>query len=282
MSLSFSLKEPFKPRPTILLMGDSLTQLGWEGWAAHLAHIFQRRADVVNRGFGGYNTTFYLQLPDETVFPGLVAAQDNDEESKCCLVLLWFGANDSALPGLADHHYVSLPDFKANLHKLIDRVQSKTKCARIMLLTAPPIDEAQRLEYQKIRYGDKATGKNERTMENTAKYASLCAAVAQERSLPCCDLYTLMLKERHWQSFLCDGLHFSQAGHEWLGPTVVHSIQTAFPELVVTPDPRTGQYANSGTSCPLIPGNTDAPYHDEVDHTKLSEAFVNYQGSSSS
>ena len=275
MSEAFSLKQVFKPRPSILLLGDSLTQLCFEGWGAHLANVFQRRADVVNRGFSGYNTKFYLHLPDETVFPGLIATEQ-DNESKCCLAILWFGANDAGLPGLADHHYVSLEDYEKNLHRLIDRVQSKTKCSRVLLMTPPPVHHEQRLIFQKQKYGDKATGKLERTLENTGKYASVCMQVAQERKLPYCDLYNLMQQEKDWAAFLHDGLHFSPAGHEWLGRTVVQAIQQAFPELTVTADVRTGQYGNSASTCPLIPGNTDAPFHDEIDHTNTDAAFRNY------
>lgn len=276
MAAPFALQDPFKPRPVILLQGDSLTQLCWEGWGAHLANVYQRRADVVNRGFAGYNTTFYLNLPDETTFPGLIV-NDNEGDSKCCLVILWFGANDAGLPGLADHHYVSLEDYQTNLHKLIDRVQSKTKCKRIMLMSPPPVHHEQRLAFQQQKYGDKATGKLERTMENTAEYARVCSQVAKERNLPCCNLFDLMQQQTDWASFLHDGLHFSQAGHSWLGPAVVRAIQQAFPELQVMADPRTGQYGNSASTCPLIPGNTDGPFHDEIDHTIASVAFRNYQ-----
>lgn len=47
-------------RATIVLFGDSLTQRGWDdgGWAAAVAHAYQRRADVYNRGLGGYNTRY--------------------------------------------------------------------------------------------------------------------------------------------------------------------------------------------------------------------------------
>jgi len=279
MAAPFSLHEPFKPRPTILLQGDSLTQLCWEGWGAHLSNVFQRRADVVIRGFAGYNTTFYLNLPDETVFPGLVL-DNNEDQSKCCLVIVWFGANDAGLPGLADHHYVSLEKYQSNLHKLIDRIQSRTKCTRIMLMTPPPVHHEQRLIFQRQKYGDGATGVLERTLENTGKYAEACLQVAQERKLPCCDIYHSMQQNTEWDSFLHDGLHFSEVGHIWLGRTVVQSIQEAFPELAVTADPRTGQYGNSASTCPSIPGNTDGPFHDEIDHTDVAKAFQNYRTSS--
>lgn len=288
---SFALKGPSQPRRTILLLGDSLTQLCWEGWGAHLANVYQRRVDVINRGFAGYNTKFYLQLPDETVFP-------QEASSRCCLVLLWFGANDAGIPGLADHHYVSLEDYQTNLNTLIDRVQAKTNCAQnIMLLTPPPVHHEQRLVFQKQKYGDKATGKLERTLENTGKYATVCAQVAKDRALPCCDIYNLMMQSsmvncddpkttttakttNDWATYLFDGLHFSKTGHEWLGQTVVQSIQTSFPDLSVTADPRTGQWGNLASTCPSIPGNTDAPFHDEIDHENVAAAFGNYQSSS--
>ena len=51
-------------RSTIVLFGDSLTQRGFEpeGWAAALAHYYGRRADVYNRGYGGYNTRWGREL----------------------------------------------------------------------------------------------------------------------------------------------------------------------------------------------------------------------------
>ncbi len=49
-----------KLRPAIVLFGDSITQQGFGlnghvGWASLLANDYIRRADVLNRGFSGYN-----------------------------------------------------------------------------------------------------------------------------------------------------------------------------------------------------------------------------------
>jgi len=49
-------------RPEFLLIGDSITQQGFgpDGcWGALLANEWTRCADVVNRGFSGYNTRWY-------------------------------------------------------------------------------------------------------------------------------------------------------------------------------------------------------------------------------
>jgi hypothetical protein len=45
-------------RPQILLFGDSITQhaAGRYGWATELAEVYSRKADVINRGFSGYNS----------------------------------------------------------------------------------------------------------------------------------------------------------------------------------------------------------------------------------
>ena len=60
------LRAPLKMqrRRRIVLLGDSITQYGWAGvkegnalgWAAQLAHAYARRADVINRGYSGFNT----------------------------------------------------------------------------------------------------------------------------------------------------------------------------------------------------------------------------------
>lgn len=49
-------------RPKIILFGDSITQQSFTvgGWGARLADHYARKADVINRGFSGYNTTWGL------------------------------------------------------------------------------------------------------------------------------------------------------------------------------------------------------------------------------
>lgn len=241
-------------RAQILLLGDSLTQIAWEGWAGQLAHVYQRRADVINRGYSGYNTDFYLRLED-------IAVENS------VLTLVWFGANDAALPGLADHHHVPLERYSANLKLIVEKYRTKN----MMLITPPPVHHGQRLEYQKQRYGDKATGKLERTLETTGLYAEACKSVAQELNIPCLDLYTLMSKEKDIGPYFYDGLHFSGNGHEVVFEYLLKAIGEHFPELKVLPCAATGQWGNSASKCSLP---AHGPYHDEIDHTQIDEAFV--------
>jgi isoamyl acetate esterase len=248
----------------ILLLGDSLTQLGFEGWASKLANVYQRRADVINRGCSGYNTAFYRRLPPPDV--------DN-----VCLVTIFFGANDASLPAENPHHYVSVPDYSRNVRDLVQQVRDKYKSTsngsvRILLITPPPLDHAQRLLYQIQRYGNKATGVLERTTENTKLYADACRLVGYEMDVPCLDLFRAMLGEPDYgPRYLNDGLHFSVAGHDYVAEQVLGAIANHFPELRVHPCSETGQWNNSASTCAAL--TSRGPYHDKIDHLNIDAAF---------
>lgn len=82
-------------RPVVLLFGDSLTERCFEpdgGWGAALAHHFGRKADVLSRGFAGYNSRW------ASLALGPVLQQLREQGSTVLLATLWLGANDAALP----------------------------------------------------------------------------------------------------------------------------------------------------------------------------------------
>ena len=84
----------FAVRETAVLFGDSITQYSFapQGWGAGLAHAFQRKVDVLNRGYSGYTTRLARAMFDH-VFPPTMY-QDG---TKHLFVTLFFGANDGAL-----------------------------------------------------------------------------------------------------------------------------------------------------------------------------------------
>jgi len=51
---------------TIVLFGDSLTQMSWNpelgGIGARVADLYARKLDVLNRGYSGYNTDWALPV----------------------------------------------------------------------------------------------------------------------------------------------------------------------------------------------------------------------------
>ena len=83
--------------------GDSITQRGFSpGWTGTLADTYQRRADIINRGYSGYNTRWALHLlPHIFPLPPTNAAAAAAAPPPPRLVTVWFGANDAALPDRA-------------------------------------------------------------------------------------------------------------------------------------------------------------------------------------
>ena len=257
-------------RSKFLLLGDSLTQLSFGGWGSELADVYQRRADVLNRGMSGYNSRWYLRYAEET---GIW-----NEPGKVALVTIFFGANDAAKKDLEPKVHVPLDEYKANIEKLVDKAKESYPNAKILIMTPPPVHPGQRLEYQKKRYGDKATGVLERTTEIAGTYAAACREVAKTKDVPCVDIFTAMraaegnTDEDDIGRFFYDGLHFNKTGNKFVYDTLAKVISKNFPSLEVRPCPKTGRYNNSASICEGI--ENSGPYVDEVKaKRKWEEAF---------
>jgi lysophospholipase L1-like esterase len=141
-------------RPVVLLLGDSLTERGFDpdgGWAAALAHALTRRADVANRGLSGWNSRWALKaarrlcrgalglpLPSAkgqvaaAVAPGTCAADLGVEglssassaaaappPKELLFATVWFGANDAALPDRGGKlQHVPVDEYARNLEAI--------------------------------------------------------------------------------------------------------------------------------------------------------------------
>jgi hypothetical protein len=143
--------------------------------------------------------------------------------------------------------------------------------AKFLLITCPPVDHKQRLEFQKERYGDKATGILERTLEDSGKYALASQEVATELDIPCLNLWDAFQTQSDWPRLLSDGLHLSPLGHDFVLQQLMDTIQREFPDLYVQPDPITGQACNSGSSCPGL--SPFGPYHDHIQEANPEKAM---------
>lgn len=259
-------------RYKILLLGDSLTQLGWDGWAGQLAHTYQRRADVINRGMAGYNTRWFLHYADSDTGRSDVWEQGADSVK---LVTIFFGANDSSDIKLNPRHHVPLQEFKNNLDVLISKSRERYgKDVAIVVVAAPPVVHEQRLAFQKERFGDKATGELERNLELSEKYAQAALAVAEKHELPSVHLWKLMQDEDGCESFFYDGLHFTPKGNQFVAQALLDEIKKSYPKLAVHADPLTGQLGNSASACGDI--FNDGPFHDEIDHENYAKAFQDH------
>ncbi|KAL7269244.1 hypothetical protein RUND412_008103 [Rhizina undulata] len=151
--------------PSIILFGDSLTERSFNfsnhGSGAALATAYARRADVLNRGVGGYNTRWLKPFLEHIV---------QNSPTKPLLFILLIGTNDSILPSGPNH--VPLSEFHNNLLEMISLIRDSpgTSSAKILVLTPPPIN---------VPLLTKCGGKD-RTYETTREYAREVLEVVKE------------------------------------------------------------------------------------------------------
>ncbi|XP_057479979.1 GDSL esterase/lipase At5g62930-like [Actinidia eriantha] len=236
-------------RPQIVIFGDSITEQSFRsgGWGAALADNYSRKADLVLRGYGGYNTRWALFLLHH-LFPLGSAAPP-------VAATVFFGANDAALSGrTSERQHVPIEEYKENLRKIVHHLKECSPAMLVVLITPPPIDEEGRMAYARSLYCDKAMELPERTNEVTGVYATRCVELAKELGLPSINLWSKMQETEGWQKkFLSDGLHLTPEGN-----AVVHQeVARVFNE--------------AGLSAPEMP--SEVPHHSEIDGKDPQKAF---------
>lgn len=217
--------------PQFILFGDSITQGCSYVLHASLSDWYQRRLDILNRGFSGYTAPagydnlvqFFPVIPP---YPGNPRIQ---------LMTVFFGANDACLPGVPQH--VPIEEYKENLKKIVNYEGVRHHDTKIILIVPPPVDEWQ-------------LGTDMRTAAHTAKYAVACREVGQELNLPTLDLWTIFMQKAGWQegstdpligsldaprnevlgALLSDGLHFTPIAYKLVFDELVNVIQTKLPD----------------------------------------------------
>ncbi|KAK9828721.1 hypothetical protein WJX72_001713 [[Myrmecia] bisecta] len=214
-------------RPQFVLFGDSLTQQSFDpagGWGASLADAYARKADVINRGYGGYNTRWALKMLTR-IFP------QTAEPPR--LVTVFFGANDAAIPGrLGERQHVAIPDYVDNLRTIVQHLQ-QLRAGSILLITPPPVSDQGRVKYNcELQGVTEVTQIPERTNAFTGQYAEACKSLASELGLPVLDLWGLMQQERDWEAELFwDGLHFTSKGNAVVYKHLQALVDEQFPDL---------------------------------------------------
>ncbi|KAJ1695340.1 hypothetical protein LUZ63_012038 [Rhynchospora breviuscula] len=199
-------------RPLIVLFGSSIVQysFGHGGWGATLAHFYSRQADVVLRGYAGWNSRQALQvLP--TVFP-------KDAPVQPSLAIVYFGGNDSCRPhpyGLSPH--VPLSDYKENMRQIGLYIRSLSETTRVVFLSCPPVSE-------------KMLVSSLRTYEACRVYSNACIEMCNElshkdQSFKVIDLFNSIQKRQDWaDACFIDGIHFSETASEILAAEILKVI----------------------------------------------------------
>ncbi|RYR30039.1 hypothetical protein Ahy_B01g054815 [Arachis hypogaea] len=273
-------------RRQVVLFGDSITEQSFRqgGWGAALANAYSRKADVVLRGYGGYNTKWALFLLHH-IFPP-------DSARPPIATTIFFGANDAALSGrTSERQHVPIEDYKQNLRKIVLHLKECSPTMQIVLITPPPVCEEGRHAYAKYSksffvtanvyknnlalshyvdwidqtalycrvmylslYGENAMKFPERTNEVTGQYASACVETAKEIGVFSVDLWSKMQETDGWQKkFLSDGLHLTPDGNAIVYQEVIKIFNEA------------------GLSADNMP--LDFPHHSEIDAKNPEGAF---------
>ena len=209
---------------SIVLLGDSITQQSFDvgGWGQRLSNHYVRRADVVNRGFSGYNTRWVLEVLERGA--GGMFGQIRPHP---VLVTVFLGANDAALEdGAAFRQHVPLEEYGANVEKIVQTVRAQvhaaggTESVKVLLITPPPVDDSKRTE-------------GERTNKAAKAYADTVVSLGERMGLGVIDLHTLMMQDPAWKQLLSDGLHLTPEGGRAVFLAVLDGIAKNSPELVV-------------------------------------------------
>ncbi|KAK9126101.1 hypothetical protein Scep_014947 [Stephania cephalantha] len=202
-------------RPRFVLFGSSIVQLSYinGGWGAILTHIYARKADILLRGYNGWNSRRALQVLHQ-VFP-------KDASVQPALVIVYFGGNDSAAPhpsGLGPH--VPLQEYEENMRKIANHLKSLSKETRIIFLSCPPVNE-ERLRQSRIGVV--------RTNETSREYSEACIELAREMDLKVVDLWTAIQQKDNWKEacFTSDGIHFSAEGSKIVVNEILKILEKA-------------------------------------------------------
>ncbi|KAI9153841.1 hypothetical protein LWI28_017378 [Acer negundo] len=190
-------------RPQFVLFGSSIVQHSFsnQGWGAILADLYARRADVLLRGYAGWNSRRAVQILDQ-VFPKDAAVQPS-------LVIVYFGGNDSMRPnpdGLGPH--VPLPEYIENMRKIALHLKSLSAKTRIIIISPPPVNEQQIRETLSHIIPD-----GSRTNEDCRIYSEACLKLCRELDVKAIDLWTAMQQRDDWlTACFTDGIHLSSEG----------------------------------------------------------------------
>jgi len=196
-----------------------------------------------------------------------------DDAKNIKLMTVFFGANDASDAVLNARQHVPVDRYRSNLKEIVATIQGEcSEDVKVIIIAPPPVHHEGRLRYQKERFGEKATGKLERTLSLSRMYATAAENVSKELDLPCLNVWEQMCAQGDdvWPSFLSDGLHLSKPGNAFVGSKLFDLIGATLPELSVCPCPFTGHYGTSGSNSSI---NQIAPWHDQIDHLHPDEAF---------
>ncbi|GAB5032404.1 sgnh hydrolase [Nannochloropsis oceanica] len=227
-------------RPVIVCFGDSITQGGhspeYVGWMGRLEDFYGRKADVLNRGFSGYNTDWLCRMLND-LFLRLFRRRPP------ALVTIWVGANDATVESSTQH--VPLWKFKQNLEKMVRffrRLGRRDRKVAVLLITPPPLHEADWLASLR---SSTPSALPDRSFARTYAYAQAVKEVGQTLRTPVVDMHAALEGGQDedrgeegvpppgeaYRGYLSDGLHLNFKGNKKAFEAIIEGIKNNFPWL---------------------------------------------------
>lgn len=192
-----------------LILGDSISQFGFSedgGWVCRVANLLQRKCDIVNRGFSGYNTDNI-----RVMMPSLMKELQGQE---ICGATILLGSNDSVTSDGIQH--VPVAQYTENLSYIVDYLIKSTGLSsnKIILITLPKKDDLEWAEALKSLAPGQPSFHFDR---NVTDYVNAVKHVAESKGTLVADMNARMQSlGDEYKSFLCDGLHLSKTGSQLL------------------------------------------------------------------
>ncbi|CAI7632958.1 unnamed protein product [Penicillium viridicatum] len=160
----------------VVLFGDSITQLAYDQecgfcFGPAMQNAYCRKFDVIQRGFGGYNSDHAA-----TIIKRLVEQETT---------IVFFGTNDSIVPESANH--VPLARYKDNLRQIVATVEQAG--AKVVLVGPGPFNHHQFVA---------ANGKDffcDRTTLRARAYCDAAMEIGAELNVPAVPLWYLVMED---------------------------------------------------------------------------------------
>ncbi|MEJ7637768.1 MAG: GDSL-type esterase/lipase family protein [Singulisphaera sp.] len=220
-------KEEAPALPVVVLIGDSIRM----GYAPVVAEKLKGVAEVVGaKENGGDSRNVLKNLDAWAVAP------------KPAVIHFNAGLHDLKADTKTGTHQVELDAYRANLERIVKRLEAETSARLIFATTTPVIDERHRAA--------KPFSREEADVE---AYNRAAMAIMKKSAQVVVDDLHALAKGLGPGSMTADGVHFTKEGSEALGEQVASAIKKARAE----PDPRGGLPVGGGRAA--IDGKLDDP-----------------------
>ena len=212
----------------IYLVGDSLTQQSFSpgGWGARLADAYQRKFDIINRGFSGYTSTYVSMI----ITCSRMLEEDQVAERKdVAVAVVMLGANDAVLQGV-DARHVPVDTYVSNMRAISAAlVVAGVSADRQIFVGPPPVVEE---KWRAWLAAKPVLSEMNLSNDHTRLYSEALSTLAKELGLGgFVELHSSFQQEENWPALLSDGLHFSPEGNAVLGKKLIAMLDTILPSV---------------------------------------------------